>query len=72
MTVQQQMSKVLAQRGKRQVGSLTSAERGKNVTVVCAVNALGNYVPPFFIFPRKRMNPNFMDNAPAMSVGHAH
>ena len=70
-TVQQQMSKVLAAKGRRQVGSLTSAERGKNVTVVCAVNACGNYIPPFFIFPRKRMNPMFMDRAPPMSVGNA-
>lgn len=31
-------------------------ERGKNITVVCAFSASGIYVPPMFIFNRKRMN----------------
>jgi len=38
-TVQQQNSKVLAKTGKRQVGSMTSAERGKNATVIFTISA---------------------------------
>lgn len=70
-TVQQQHSKVFASKGKKQVGAMTSAERGRNVTVVCATNACGHYIPPMFIFPRKRMNLIFMDHAPPCSKGYA-
>ena len=70
-TVQQKHSKVIAVKGKKQVGSMTSAERGKNVTVVCCTNACGHYIPPFFIFGRKRMNPVFMDHAPISAKGFA-
>lgn len=68
-TVQQKHSKVIAVKGKKQVGSMTSSERGKNVTVVCCTNACGHYIPPVFIFGRKRMNPVFMDYAPPSSKG---
>src|SRR6218665_2166148 len=70
-TVQQQHSKVIAGKGKKQVGSMTSSERGKNVTVVWCTNACGHYIPPMFIFARKRMNPVFVDHAPTASKGFA-
>ncbi|XP_047135556.1 uncharacterized protein LOC124812697 [Hydra vulgaris] len=44
--------KVIAKKGDKQVERITSAERGTLVTVCCAVNAIGNSIPPFFIFPR--------------------
>lgn len=61
--------KIVAQRGKKFVGKITSAERGQLATVICAFNAAGTYVPPFFIFPRMRMNELLMKNAPAGSTG---
>ena len=60
---------VIAKTGKRQVGSMTSADRGKNVTVIGTVSACGVYVPPCFVFPRKRPNLLLMDNAPESSKG---
>ena len=48
--------KIYAARGTKQVGVATSGERGKNVTVMCCMNAAGGFIPPFFIFPRKRMS----------------
>lgn len=68
-TVQQQHAKVLARSGKHQVGALTSSERGKNVTVICTVNGCGSFIPPCFIFPRKRENQILMDHTPASSKG---
>ena len=62
--VQKVSGKILAQKGKRQVGTITSQERGKNVTAICAMNAVGNYIPPCLIFPRKRMKDELMDGAP--------
>jgi len=50
-TVQQQNAKVLAKTGKRQVGSMTSADRGINVMAICTVSACGIYIPPCFVFP---------------------
>ncbi|CAH2108878.1 unnamed protein product [Euphydryas editha] len=52
----QRNSRILAPKGQKQVGMITSGERGITITVVCAFSASGNYIPPFFIFKRKRMN----------------
>ncbi|KAJ4450254.1 hypothetical protein ANN_01673 [Periplaneta americana] len=55
-TVQTKSSKVLAQRGKKQVGIVTSAELGVLSTAVICMSAAGNFIPPPMItFPRKRM-----------------
>lgn len=63
-TVQKKPSKIFATRGRKQVGTLSSAERGKHLTVVCAMNAIGTFIPPIFIFSRKRFKNELMDNAP--------
>ena len=52
----QRNSKILAPKGQKQVGMATSGERGSTTTVVCAFSASGKYIPPFFVFKRKRMN----------------
>lgn len=67
VTTVQKLPKVLALKGKKQVGGLTSAERGVNVTLVAAMSASGNFLAPAFIFPRKRIKPELMDSAPTGS-----
>nr|XP_004209765.2 MFS-type transporter clz9-like [Hydra vulgaris] len=52
LTTVQKPVKVLAGKGSKQVGRITSAERGTLVTVCCASNAIGNSIPPLFVFPR--------------------
>ena len=52
----QRNSRILALKGQKQVGIAVSGERGTTTTVVCAFSASGKYIPPFFIFKRKRMN----------------
>lgn len=55
-------------KGKKQVGKLTSGERGKNVTVL-SINASGDqYSPPLFIFPRVRVDNDLTKDAPVGSV----
>lgn len=49
--------KVLAQRGRKQVGQITSAERGSLVTVVGCIANDGNSIPPILLFPRQRVPP---------------
>lgn len=56
--------KILAEKGQKRVGFATSAERGKNITIMCAFSASGVYVPPLFIFPRKRMADHLKKNGP--------
>jgi len=64
----QRTSKILAKKGSK-VGQLTSAERGKNVTLVACMSALGHYIPPAFIFKRKRMINVLLKGAPQGSIG---
>lgn len=64
LTVPNKPSKVLALRGKKQVGCLSSAERGVLVTVETCMNAAGIFMPPMFVFPRAKSNPLLMDDAP--------
>lgn len=44
--------KVLAPKETRHLGKLTSVELGTNTTMIACINAIGNAVPPMFVFPR--------------------
>lgn len=59
----------MEEKGRKQVGSVTSAERGELVTMVCAVNAAGNATPPMFVFPRITFKDCFMIGAPSGAKG---
>lgn len=48
-TVPKSHSKIIATKGKRQVGTLTSAERGKMMATVLYSSASGYYMPPMMI-----------------------
>lgn len=37
------------------MGAVTSGEQGNNITVMGAMSAVGNFIPPIFIFSRQRM-----------------
>jgi hypothetical protein len=63
--------KIICAKGMKQVGSVTSGERGINVTVTVPVNAIGNHVPPMFIFPRVHFKYYMLTGAPAASIGGA-
>jgi hypothetical protein len=62
---------VVTAQGKKQVGSITSGERGELVTVVYTVSASGNVLPPMFIFPRVNYKNHFIRGAPPGSIGNA-
>jgi len=67
-TVSTKTTKVIAEKGARRVGTKTSAERGTTVTMALAINATGQSIPPFYIFPRKNIQRVFMDNASPGSI----
>ncbi|XP_072392442.1 uncharacterized protein [Diabrotica undecimpunctata] len=64
----QKPGKILAPRGQNQVGRVTSWERGKNITVVCAMSVSEMYTPPMFIYPRKRMSPLLQRGGPPGAI----
>lgn len=67
-TVVQKPQKVIAQRGKHQVGAITSCERGQNVTGMYAMSASGVFIPPMLIFARKRMKESLVYGAPPGAI----
>ncbi|CAB4067659.1 unnamed protein product [Lepeophtheirus salmonis] len=62
-TIVQAPLTVVGQVGKKQVGAVPSGEKGQLVTVLCAINAGGSAVPPFYVFPRVKVNPTFLNGA---------
>jgi DDE superfamily endonuclease/helix-turn-helix, Psq domain len=71
-TVQGRPSKIVAARGRKQVGTLSSAERGELSTAVICMSASGVFVPPMLIIPRVRMKPQFMVGTPPGTLVVAH
>lgn len=69
ITTVQKPVKVIAKKGTKQVGSITSQERGTLVTMCLAVNAVGNTVPPMFIFPRLKFQDYFVRDGPVGCIG---
>lgn len=69
-SVPTKQSKIVAKRGAKQVGIVTSAEKGETTTVVCCFNASGTtFVPPAMIFKRKNMTDQLLRSAPSGTIG---
>lgn len=71
ITTVQAPSKIVATKGKKQIGSITSAERGVLVTMCLAINGTGNAIPPMFIFPRVKFQNHFLRGGPIGCIGTA-
>ena len=69
ITIVHRPGKIMAKSGVKQVGKITSAEKGETVTVMCAVNGAGTYVPPMMIFKRRRMNELLLKGSPPGTIG---
>jgi len=63
--------RVIALKSDKQVARVTSAERGQLVMVCCTINAIGNTVAPFFVFPRVHFKDMMINGAPPGSTGVA-
>jgi hypothetical protein len=50
--------KILGLKGKRQIYSVQSTERGSLVKVLTYESPTGHFIPPLLIFPRKCMKQN--------------
>lgn len=58
-----QRERVIASKGSKQVGKTTSTERDSLFTLYCGVNAIGNSIFPYFIFPRVNFKPYLLHDA---------
>lgn len=63
--------KILAEKGCKQVGKVTSGERGTLVTLCCMISASGSFIPPFMVFPRKKFQERMIAHAPPGTSGSA-
>jgi hypothetical protein len=62
-------NKIIAEKGKKVIGGITSADRGKCVSVVCCFSAIGHYLPPWLIYARKKWNPLLLNDSSQHIVG---
>lgn len=72
ITTAHKVPKVVAPRGAKQLGQITSRERGELVTMCCIVSAAGQSLPPVFVFPRKNFKDHMLFGAPEGSLGLIH
>lgn len=62
--VPKSVSKIIALKGRKQVGAYAAAERGELVTAEICMSASGVYMPPMLIIPRVRANPKYERGKP--------
>lgn len=70
--VQSRRLKVIAVKGKKQIGTLSAQERGALMTLVTCMSPSGIFVPPLIIFPRQNMKPELLDGTPPGTIGRCH
>ena len=70
-TVSTKVIKIVAEKGNKIIVTETYAEKGTNVTMALGVSATGQSIPPFFIFPKNRMQSILLEHASPDSVGIA-
>ncbi len=63
ITIVHKPGKVITEIGRKHVWSVTSAEKGKTHTVLTCASASGLVLPPFMIYPRKRMPETLKEGA---------
>ncbi|KAB0800264.1 hypothetical protein PPYR_06004, partial [Photinus pyralis] len=71
-TVQGHPSKIIAMRDRKQVGTLSSAERGTLSTAVICMSASGSFIPPMMIYPRVRNKEEFSIGVPPETLVACH
>ena len=66
-------SKILSEKGLKQVGQITSTESGVLITMCCCVSAVGATLPPAYIFTRVNFRDHMLNYAPngiALALPH--
>ena len=61
-------AKIISAKGVKQVGNVTTRERGTNATMIVAVNVIGKHVYPKLIFPTVNFKNHILSGALTASV----
>jgi len=72
ITIVQHKHKILGLKGKRQISSLQSTERGSLVTVITCMSPTGHFIPPLLVLPRKNMEQELMNGTLPGSIHMCH
>ena len=64
VTAVRKTDKIIGRHGTKQIGGITSAERGTLITVVGTISASENSIPHYLIFPRVKFQRHFLNGAP--------
>lgn len=64
LTTVHKPDRVVSRCGRKQVGQITSSERGTLVSMALAVSATGMKAPPYLVFPRVRFQDHFLNGGP--------
>lgn len=70
-TTVQKPQKVIAPKGRKALGKVTSGEKGTLVTTCCIIGASGIAMPPVMVFPRKNFKDYMCKGTPAGTLGLA-
>jgi len=70
--VQPKHTKILGLKGKRQLSSVQSADRGSLVTVVTCMSPTVHFIPTLLVFQRKNMKQELMNGSPPGSIHVCH
>jgi len=70
--VQHKHTKILGLKGKRQISSLQSADRGSLVSVVNCMSPTGHFIPTLLVIKRKYMKHELMNDIPPGSIHACH
>ena len=64
--------KIFGEKGTKQIGRISSGERGATVTMCCCVNSIGNALPPVYVFPRVNFKKHMFKRCPnwKLWIGH--
>ena len=71
-TVQHKQTKILGLKGKGQITSVQSAERGSLVTVITCLSPTGHFITPLLVFPRSNTKQETMNDTPPGSIHACH
>ncbi|MCP3927780.1 MAG: hypothetical protein GY705_01620 [Bacteroidetes bacterium] len=72
VTTVQKPKRTIAEKGVKRIGAVVSQERGDLVTMCGTINATGNSIPPFCVFPRVNTQPLWEEVLPAGSKTEGH
>jgi len=70
--LQHKHTKILGLKGKYQISSVQTPERGPLVKVLKCVSPSGHFIPPLLVFRRKYMKPELMNGTPPGSIHACH